>query len=36
MGLDAAFEAHLSSGSTHVCRAWDLTRKDGQTYGFTR
>jgi uncharacterized phage protein (TIGR02218 family) len=34
-GLPAAFDAHLQSGFTTVCRAWAITRRDGVTYGFT-
>lgn len=30
-----AFHAHLQTGLTTVCRAWDVTRTDGQTFGFT-
>ncbi|PRX35384.1 phage conserved hypothetical protein BR0599 [Meinhardsimonia xiamenensis] len=35
MTLDPAFEAHLASGVTTVCRCWLLTRRDGTRYGFT-
>lgn len=35
MAITAAFEAHLRSGATSICRAWALTRRDGQTFGFT-
>jgi len=34
-GMDAAFEAHVKSGLTTLCRAWSITRKDGVVYGFT-
>lgn len=27
--------AHLATGATTVCRAWEVTRKDGQVMGFT-
>lgn len=27
--------SHLQTGTTTVCRAWTLTRKDGVTFGFT-
>ena len=27
--------AHLASGTTTVCRCWDVTRRDGRTLGFT-
>lgn len=26
---------HLQTGVTHVCQCWAITRRDGQTYGFT-
>ncbi len=26
---------HLASGSTSVCRCWNVTRRDGTVYGFT-
>ncbi len=35
MALSEAFETHLRSGTTTVCRAWAVTRRDGVTYGFT-
>ncbi|MEZ5913099.1 MAG: DUF2163 domain-containing protein [Paracoccaceae bacterium] len=36
MGVESeALLAHLKSGSTTVCRAWAVTRKDGVEYGFT-
>jgi uncharacterized phage protein (TIGR02218 family) len=31
----AALYAHLASGSTTVCRAWVVTRRDGLVLGFT-
>jgi uncharacterized phage protein (TIGR02218 family) len=27
--------AHMKTGATTTCRAWSVTRKDGQHYGFT-
>jgi len=30
-----AFRDHLKSGATTVCRAWDITRSDGISLGFT-
>ncbi len=33
--LDPAFDAHLKSGATTLCRCWKLTRSDGVTLGFT-
>lgn len=35
MALSEEFEAHLRTGSTTVCRAWALARRDGLTLGFT-
>ncbi|KMW56587.1 Gene Transfer Agent FAD/FMN-containing dehydrogenase [Candidatus Rhodobacter oscarellae] len=35
MAIPEAFEAHLKTGATTICRAWALTRRDGTTYGFT-
>lgn len=35
MTLDPAFEAHLQSGETTVCRCWEVIRRDGTRYGFT-
>lgn len=35
MSNSEALEAHLASGTTTVCRCWAVTRKDGETYGFT-
>ena len=29
------FLAHVATGLTSLCRAWALTRKDGQAFGFT-
>lgn len=31
----AALYAHLASGATTVCRAWEITRRDGLRLGFT-
>lgn len=33
-GRDALFQ-HLAGGITSVCHCWLVTRKDGQSYGFT-
>ena len=33
--MQDALKAHLNSGSTTVCRAWLVMRKDGVTLGFT-
>jgi len=33
--LSAALEAHLASGITTLCWCWRLTRRDGETQGFT-
>jgi len=30
-----ALQAHLETGVTSVCRAWAVTRRDGETLGFT-
>ena len=27
--------SHMQTGATTTCRAWSVTRKDGQQYGFT-
>ncbi|MEL7114212.1 MAG: DUF2163 domain-containing protein [Pseudomonadota bacterium] len=35
MAFSEAFQAHLASGATRVCRAWALKRKDGVEFGFT-
>lgn len=35
MPISTQFEAHFASGVTTVARCWVVTRKDGQTYGFT-
>lgn len=35
MALSPEFEAHLRSGTTTLCRAWSLVRKDGVAFGFT-
>jgi uncharacterized phage protein (TIGR02218 family) len=34
-GIDAAFQAHVQSGLTSLCRCWAVTRTDGATFGFT-
>ena len=34
-GLSAAFQAHVATGTTTLCRAWAITRSDGVRYGFT-
>ncbi len=34
-GIDAAFQAHVQSGLTTLCRCWAVTRTDGVTFGFT-
>ena len=34
-GLDAGLKAHLQTGLTTLCRCWALTRRDGETLGFT-
>ena len=33
--MTAAFEAHLATGQTSVCRCWAVIRRDGVAYGFT-
>lgn len=33
--LPEAFEAHLKTGATTLCRCWCVTRLDGQKMGFT-
>ncbi len=33
--MNPAFQAHLATGLTNVCRCWALIRRDGVTYGFT-
>jgi len=33
--LPTGFDAHLRSGLTTLCRAWEVIRKDGQVLGFT-
>ena len=33
--MNAAFEAHLATGLTNICRCWAVIRRDGVTYGFT-
>lgn len=34
-GINAAFQAHVQSGLTTLCRCWAVTRRDGVTFGFT-
>lgn len=34
-GMDAAFQAHVETGLTTLCRCWAITRKDGVVHGFT-
>ena len=33
--LSPAFQAHVQSGLTTLCRAWAITRTDGVVFGFT-
>ncbi len=33
--MNPAFQAHLATGLTNVCRCWAVIRRDGVTYGFT-
>lgn len=33
--MTPAFQAHLATGLTNVCRCWAVIRRDGVTYGFT-
>jgi len=33
--LPADFQAHLDTGVTTLCRAWEIKRKDGTRFGFT-
>ena len=33
--MTPAFQAHLATGQTNVCRCWAVIRRDGVTYGFT-
>lgn len=35
MALSQAFEAHLATGTTTLCRCWGMTRSDGVRLGFT-
>lgn len=35
MAMSPEFEAHLRSGTTTLCRAWALIRRDGVSHGFT-
>ncbi|MEP1538475.1 MAG: DUF2163 domain-containing protein [Paracoccaceae bacterium] len=34
-GMSQAFRAHIETGITTLCRAWAITRTDGQFFGFT-
>lgn len=34
-GLSSAFQTHVATGTTTLCRAWAITRSDGARYGFT-
>ena len=34
-GMDAALQAHLEGGLTTLCRAWRITRADGEVLAFT-
>jgi len=34
-GMTPAFQAHVQSGLTSLCRCWAITRADGVMYGFT-
>jgi uncharacterized phage protein (TIGR02218 family) len=35
MSVPAALDAHVRTGITTLCRAWAITRRDGEAYGFT-
>ncbi|WP_082005730.1 DUF2163 domain-containing protein [Halocynthiibacter namhaensis] len=35
MAFPADLAAHLAEGVTTTCRAWAITRRDGESYGFT-
>lgn len=35
VGQSEEFLAHAASGHTTLCRAWAITRSDGQSFGFT-
>lgn len=35
VGMSAAFQAHVESGQTTLCRCWAITRRDGVQFGFT-
>ncbi|AVW90770.1 DUF2163 domain-containing protein [Celeribacter baekdonensis] len=35
MAFPEDLQTHLASGTTTLCRAWVLVRRDGETYGFT-
>ncbi len=35
MAIPEEMRAHLASGSTTLCRAWAITRRDGEQFGFT-
>lgn len=34
-GVSQAFQAHVETGLTSLCRCWAITRADGVQYGFT-
>jgi uncharacterized phage protein (TIGR02218 family) len=34
-GMGTAFQAHVETGLTTLCRCWGITRADGVQYGFT-
>jgi len=34
-GVNQAFQAHVETGLTSLCRCWAITRADGVQYGFT-
>ena len=34
-GLSPAFQTHVQSGLTTLCRAWAISRTDGVVLGFT-
>ena len=34
-GISQAFQAHVETGLTSLCRCWAITRADGVQYGFT-
>lgn len=35
MSISSAFQAHLKTAVTHVCRCWAVRRRDGRVFGFT-